>query len=378
MNLIILQPFLSEKGGVERAVLELAKAFNPKIYSVVYNPNTTFEEFKEFEIEILPKNILENPFFFLKDDMRHYSAVSAGIRCYFSKIKEDYDVINAHTTPSEWIRNKNPRVVWFCHSPNREAYDLYEFRMRRLSFHKKMINYGLISAFRLIEHSVVPKIERIVTNSHVTSERIKKYLNRSDVEIISPGVNPKEFRNESYQKYFLYPSRITPAKRLEYAVNAFKIFCQVKKGWRLIIAGFLSQKDKQYFNELLNLAKNYPIEFKIDLSDKDLQKLYANSYAVLFSAINEDWGLIPLEAMASEKPCISVAEGGPTYSIIDKKTGFLINSEQEMAEKMIFLANNPDINEQMGKFGRKHVVKNYTWKVFLNKMEKVFKKVANQ
>lgn len=378
MNLIILQPFLYEKGGVERAVLELAKRFNPKIYSVVYNPNTTFEEFKEFEIEILPKNLLEKPFFFLKDDMRHYSAVSAGIRCYFSKINGDYDVINAHTTPAEWIRNKNPRVVWFCHSPNREAYDLYEFRMRRLSFHKKMINYGLISAFRLIEHSVVPKIERIVTNSHVTSERIKKYLNRSDVEIISPGVNPKEFRNESYQKYFLYPSRITPAKRLEYAINAFKIFCQVKKGWRLIIAGFLSQKDKQYFNELLNLAKNYPIEFKIDLSDKDLQKLYANSYAVLFSAINEDWGLIPLEAMASEKPCISVAEGGPTYSIIDKKTGFLINSEQEMAEKMIFLANNPDINEQMGKSGRKHVVKNYTWKVFLNKLEKVFKKVANQ
>ena len=47
-----------------------------------------------------------------------------------------------------------------------------------------------------------------------------------------------------------------------------------------------------------------------------------------------------------------------------------------MAEKMRHLADHPDICEQMGKEGRKRVEQNYTWKIFLDKMENAFKKTA--
>lgn len=380
MDIILAHPFLYQRGGAERVVLEIAKKFNPIIYSVVYQPENTFPEFKDFDLRILKPSPLEAPFFFLNNDIRRSGAVSAGLRYYSTGIKDDYDVINAQGTPSEWIRNRNERVCWFCHSPNREAFDLYDFRMKELSLPRKALNVALISGYKFFEFRTVPKIEKIIANSEITNGRIKKYLNRQDAEIIHPGVDANEFRNEGYGKYFLYPSRITPEKRFEYAIEAFREFSAKNrnKGFKLVIAGFLPKKPRemQYLEKIKKLAEGIPVEFKVDTDTKELVSLYANSYAILFCAVNEDWGLIPLEAMASEKPCISVNEGGPTYSIVDGETGFLVDSAQEMAQKMAYLAENPDENEKMGKAGRKRVLKNYTWDVFLDKMEKSFKEVA--
>ncbi|MFH1785481.1 MAG: glycosyltransferase family 4 protein [Candidatus Micrarchaeota archaeon] len=378
MDIIVTHPFLHQRGGGERVVLEIAKKFNPTIYSIVYEPDKTYSEFKEFDIKILPKSLLEKPFFFMKGDSRRSDAVSAGFRYYLTKIKDDYDLINAQGVPSEWIRNKNERVSWYCHSPNREAFDLYKFRMRDLSFPRKILNVGLLSTFKFAEYGVVPKIEQILTNSEITNKRIKKYLHRSDARIIHPGVDVELFTNGSYDNYFFYPSRIVPEKRFEYVIEAFKLFSKKHKNWKLVLAGFTPKREREqkYLEKLKKLCYGLNVEFRVDIDDKEMKKLYANCYAVLFSAINEDWGLIPLEAMSAEKPCISVNEGGPTYSIVNGETGFLVNSEKEMADKMIYLASNSDENEKMGKAGRKRVLKNYTWKIFLDKIEKEFKKVV--
>jgi len=380
MDLVVTHPFLQQMGGAERVVLEIAKKFNPIIYSVVYEPKKTFPEFKEFDIRILPKNVLEIPFFFLKGDPRRYTAVSAGFRYYFTKIKEDYDVINAHGVPSEWIRNENERVCWWCNSPNREAFDLYEFRMVRLSPSKQIINAALIEAFKWAEFRIVPKIERICANSEVTNERIKKYLKRGDAVVIHPGIDPKEFSCDGYEKFFFYPSRFVPEKRFEYAIEAFRLFSQKHKNWKLVLAGYLhnTKRELDYLEELKRRATGLNVEFITNITQNELASYYARCYAVLFTAINEDWGLVPLEAMASEKPCISVNEGGPRYSIVDRKTGYLVNNVQEMAQRMTELAENPNLNEQMGKAGRKRVLENYTWEIFLEKIQKEFEKVKKQ
>ena len=380
MDLVIAHPFLHQMGGGEKVVLKLAEKFSPIIYSVVYEPKKTFPEFKEFDIRLLPKNINENLFFFLKNDARRHNAISAGFRYYSSKIKDEYDVINAHGSPSEWIANKNERVCWYVHSPNREAYDLYKWRSLQLKWPKRVLNKGLVEIFKSVESRIMPKIEKICTNSEVTNERIKKYLKRNDAEVIHPGVEPKEFHCEEYEKYFLYPSRFVPEKRFEIAIDAFKQFNKQKKGWKLVLAGFLhdSKREQEYLVKLKRLAYGLPIEFILNPSDKKLSALYSRCYATLFTAINEDWGLVPLESMASKKPCISMKEGGPCYSILNKKTGFLIEKENEMTKKMIYLADNPDKNEWLGKNGRERVLKNYTWKIFLKKMKKAFDETKNQ
>ncbi|MGC8699685.1 MAG: glycosyltransferase [Candidatus Micrarchaeia archaeon] len=372
MKLVIVQPYLTLRGGAERVILKIAEHYNAKIYTTEYSQSTTFNEFKNFDIEVIKKHVpLSN-----KLPYRASQGLRYGYTFYNLKLKEDYDLINAHISPSEWIRHKNKKVLWYCHTPPREVYDLYAERMKNRSYTEKFIYATFTKAYKLIAEGVVKEIEAIATNSENTASRIKKYFNR-DATVINPAIDFEKFRNEGNGKYFFYPSRIIPNKRQEYAINAFKRFEKKKKGYKLVVAGTLS-KDKEhveYFNRIKKLADNNVV-FKTNITDKELVELYANSTAVLFTALNEDFGYIPLEAMASYKPIISVNEGGPKETIIDGKTGFIVGSEEEMAEKMLFVAEHPKIAEEIGKQGRMHVEKNYSWSTFFKKFDKLARKVA--
>ncbi|MGV8176883.1 MAG: glycosyltransferase family 4 protein [Candidatus Bilamarchaeaceae archaeon] len=391
MDLVMAHPFLNQKGGVERVVLEIADEFEPVIYTAGYEKEKTFPEFREFDVRILPRSGLENAFSFMKGDSRRHGAVSAGLRFYGCDLKGDYDVINAHGTPSEWIANRNGRVLWFCHSPNREAFDLYRWRMEQLPAWKKPLNKALIEGYKQLEFSVLPKIPRICTNSEVTNGRIKKYFKRDDAKVVHPGVDPKKYYCEEYGKYFFYPSRIVPEKRFEMAIEAFRSFLTEEKrktgklrrtagNWRLVIAGYVhdTPREQGYLDRLRKMSEGLPVEFKLNIGEEEITSLYANCRATVFCGINEDWGLTPVESMASSKPCISVDEGGPRYSIVDGKTGFLVEDASEMTEKMQELADDEGLCEKMGKAGRARVLKNYTWGIFLSEMRKGFKSLASR
>ncbi len=376
MDIVLMDPSLSYKGGAQRVMLDVAKKFNPIIYTTEYDKKIGFPEFSEFDIRII-KPIAPLPFFqaLSNYDRRVMISIMSAWPFISYKIRDDYDIINANVVPSEWIRARNERVCWCCYSPIRSAFDKALYQKTYVNDATWFTEFCLENYLQ-IEKRIVPNIERIYTISPVVKERISRFLKRDDVEIVYPGVEPKNYSLTEYKKYFLYPSRIVPEKRMEMAIRAFKLF--KKRGWKLIIAGFLSDsaRDNAYFHFLKKEAHGTGIEFVISPDDKKMHGLYSNCYATLFCAIDEDWGLIPLESMASFKPCISVNEGGPIYSILDSKTGFLVNNAKEMAERMQYLANNPDVNEHMGKMGRKRVLENFTVKKYLDGVEKEFKATA--
>lgn len=364
MRLVVVTPFLESRGGLERVVLKIAQHFDAKIHCIRYNPENTFSEFTDLNMEVAkPGNLGKLPF-----GKRVSNAMEAAN--YFLNLKlDDYDVINAHQTPSEWIRNKNQRVIWYCHTPNREAFDLYEWRMKRRNILQKAVFWTSIQAFKHFEFQVVPKMECILTNSLNSQSRIKKYLNRES-EVLYPGVEYEKFSCKDYEQFFFYPSRIAPEKELEYAIQAFNLFSKQVPGWKFVIAGSLSDRPEHqaYFKKIKSLC-NENISIVTNISNKQLFDYYARCYAVLYTPINEDFGLVPLEALSAYKPCIARKEGGPRETIVDSKDGFLIGSVQEMAEKMEWLANHPDECKAMGKSGRKKVEQKFSWDIFLKKFE---------
>ena len=91
--------------------------------------------------------------------------------------------------------------------------------------------------------------------------------------------------------------------------------------------------------------------------------------------MNEDYGLVPLEAAASERPVIAVNEGGPMSTVVDGKTGYLIESPEEMAKRMKEFADNKELAGKMGKAGRKRAVQEYSWSAFFKKFDKYLYKV---
>jgi glycosyltransferase involved in cell wall biosynthesis len=235
-----------------------------------------------------------------------------------------------------------------------------------------------IAAYRIVEGMVVPKISSICANSRFTRQNIAKYLKRDDATVAHPAVETADFDCKGYEKFFFYPSRIVPEKRLEYAIEAFKKSKLGGKGWKLRIGGHLvpSKRNLAYMEMLKSAAKGGGVEFELNMDEKRLRGAYADCYSTVFCGKREDWGIVPLESMASKKPCISVNEGGPRESILDGKTGFLVNSAEQMAEKMEFLAGHRDECEKMGRAGRKRAEQNYTWKIFLSKMDKAFRETA--
>ena len=378
MKLVIVQPDLSF-GGAERQIIKIAERFNPIIYVSRHDPKATFPEFREFDIRVAKPSVLEAPvsaFARLDSDGRMAMLGEAGVRFLSMKIKEDYDVINAHLMPAEWIRNRNERVCWYCHCPCRPAYGWKDFFMAERGLAGKVALSVATASFDAVEKSVVGKIEKICTNSKFTSENVRRYIGRGDSEPVYPGADVEKYACESYGKYFFYPSRIAPEKRMEIAIEAFRKFN--RKGWKLIIGGFMPNMDRnrQYLAKLRKLAGASDVEFVLDMDEKKLKRHYSNCYAVLFTPMLEDWGLVPVEGMASYKPVIAIREGGPAESVADGKTGYLVGNADEMAEKMRYLADHPDICEKMGNAGRKRVEQNYTWKIFLDRMEEAFKETA--
>ncbi len=377
MKLLILQPYLNLRGGVERVILKVAQHYKAEIYTLEYNPSQTFDQFKEVDKKIIGKNVPLSH----KLPYRASQGLRYGYNFYNLKIKEDYDVINSHISPSEWIRHKNERVLWYCHTPPREVYDLYETRMQNRSYREKLLYAALVGTYKLMSRGITKKIEQIATNSNTTKDRIKKYYNR-DATVIYPGVDAKDFYTDGDEKYFFYPSRIVVNKRQDYVISAFNQFVKKTKDtkYKLILAGTLSKdpEHQKYFDKLKLMSRGLNVVFKTNLDDKELKKLYANSTAVLFAAINEDYGFIPIEAMASSKPIISVNEGGPRETIINNKTGFLIDSTSSMAEKMAQIVEDKKLAEDIGNAGRKLVEDKYSWQSFFEKLDPLLKSVAKK
>ena len=385
MDVAIIQPFLEARGGAERVILEIARKYASPIYTLRYDKKTTFNEFAEFDIRIIPKTLHEIPAELvgrMDRDSRMREFAAAGARFLTLKLPEDFDVLNPHAMPSEWIANRNSKICWYCHSPSRAAYDMHDYLMAERKPYEKTIFAASQIGYRFVESRIVPKIETICVNSKNVAVRVEKYLKRDDAIVIPPGVTPRDFTCSGYEKFFFYPSRIVPEKRIEMAIDAFARFCRAgrRRNWKLVVAGHLNpiRRNLAYLSRLKEKTKGLPVEFVFDVPDQKMRKFYSNCFATVFCAILEDWGLVPLESMASSKPCISVNEGGPTESIVNGKTGFLVNSVEEMAERMKFLADHPEICERMGKAGRKRVEQNYTWKIFLDKMDKAFKETAKK
>jgi glycosyltransferase involved in cell wall biosynthesis len=367
MKIAIYHPWLKSKGGAERVVLELAKRLKATVFTSYFDKKNTFEEFKKIPVKqinkIPPKGFLSRGFF--------------GISLLFKKIKEfkNYDLLIVSTSGIGeliTIRNHNIPIVCYCHTPLRAAHEFYNDYKKSFGFFKRISFMIAVKFYRILEKKSWEHFNIIFCNSKNTKSRIEKakLAAGKKIKVVYPGIDTKKFKPIwKYKKYFFAPGRFKPYKRFELAIEAFKLFKMKIKGYKLIIAGY--PDDKEYFEKIKNTAMSIgDIKIVKSPTDRQLIKLYQNCYAVLFTAKDEDWGLVPLEAMACGKPVIAVNEGGVRESIIDGKTGFLVKTNPQIfSNKMIKMVKSKK-HLIMGKMARKYAL-NYDWSLFHKKIIEV-------
>jgi len=371
MKIAVVHDYLFTKGGGERVVLSLVRNFKADLYTTIYLPEKTYPEFRKVPIFTNPLITYPKKGIYQMEAVRKFRHLKISRGVYDNGYELQYDVI---ISSGNWakhvaVKSENHPIIHYEHTPVRVFYDLYENTKKRLPFFVRNVFKVWVWFMKRCDLEAVSKLDKIITNSQNTRRRIKKFYNR-DAEVVYPPVDVKKFKYKESGDFFLSVQRIEPEKRVEIQIEAFRRLPNEK----LLVVGVPGSNAEWYFKKLKKKApKN--VEFLGKVSDKKLIELYARCKAVIQTAIDEDFGLVPIEAMASGKPCLAVNEGGFRESIIHGKTGLLI--DKPYVENFVSAIKNFDKYEFDPKECRKRA-KLFSEENFIKRMKKVIENVVGE
>lgn len=188
--------------------------------------------------------------------------------------------------------------------------------------------------------------------------------NGIDINKFAPTKNPE-------RDYIFWAGRVIDKKGPMEAIQVAK-----QLNTPLIMAGNITESD--YFEQ--NIKKEIDgklIQFIGEISEEEMIKLFQNAKLTLFPIKwNEPFGLIPVESMACGTPVIAYANGGVKETIIDEKTGYLVEEKvgiEELITKTETILDMADEQyKKMCQNCREHVVNNFSLQKMVDDYEKIY------
>jgi glycosyltransferase involved in cell wall biosynthesis len=225
----------------------------------------------------------------------------------------DYDLLlsTSHCVAKGAKPRGDALHLCYCFTPMRYVYEMYDeyFGKGQAGMATRMAMKIVAPLLRAWDKKTADRVHHFVAISEHVRQRIYRHYGR-DAEVIFPPVDTAKFQASRRDKgYYLIVSALVPYKKVDLAVKAFN-----KIGKRLIIVGKGPDEEK-----LRYLAKPN-VEFLGWKSDDELALLYAGCTALVFPG-EEDFGIVPLEAMASGKAVIAYGKGGALETVQDGLSG---------------------------------------------------------
>lgn len=298
MRAAIVHYWLLNRRGGEKVLDALCRLLpEADIFTLFADPATFSDEVRRHRVTAS----------FLNPLRRHYRALlplmpmaleSLDLRGYELVVSSESGPAKGVLTPSD------ARHVCYCHTPMRYLWDLYpayrnEFTRSRW---KRAAMTPLSHYLRLWDYCSAMRVSRFVANSRNVQTRIWRTYRRES-EVVHPPVDVESFYWKPAEDYFLIVSELVPYKRIDSAVRFFS-----RSGRRLRIAG-AGPELKRLGREA---ARN--VEFLGRVPDDELRELYARSRALILPG-DEDFGITPVEALASGKPVIALGRGGALETV---------------------------------------------------------------
>jgi len=315
MKIAIFHNFLDNIGGAEYVDLIMARELNADIYTT----NIDRENIKKMGFaDILPKihSIGRIP---INAPWRQEMAYWKFRRLNLGR-KYDFYIIAGDWAMSGSVHNK-PHF-WYAYSPTREIWDLYKYtRNNTVPFLFRPIFDIWVIIRRIINKWDAKKIERIIAISANVQGRIRKYLGRES-DVIYPPIETSKYHFKQNGNFWLAVNRLISHKRVDMQIKAFVNLPKEK----LIIVG--SHEQSRHFLAYADYCKRIKpsnVEIRSWVSEAELLELYSNCKGFISTSLDEDFGMTPLEAMASSKPVIAPNEGGYKETIKSGQNGILID-----------------------------------------------------
>ena len=379
MRFALYHPWVYLTGGIERVLLELQRRSRHDwvIYTHHLDRNRTFPELAERVVELAPRVSVRRS---LVPLMRAATTIAqtrlpvdgrAGL-LVSSEGLGDFVVARNHDEP----------VAVYCHTPLKIVHDpSTRDALRTTSAHKYALMRVLAPAFVAADRAAWRRYVHAFANSAETRRRIAAagLRDADDVEVLEPGVDLDRFvasPSRPREGRFVLAGRIMWQKNIELAIDAVRLLAERGIDAPLVVAGTIDDKSSDYADSLRRRAQGLPIEFRIDISDDELASLYASSNVALFTARNEDFGLVPLEAMAAGTPVLAVDAGGPRETVIDGRTGWLrpATAEAFSLEMQRILTSRREVEEMREPARRR--AEEFGWQRMVDRIDDVMEQHA--
>lgn len=308
MKVALVHEWLTGISGSERVLLEIAKLFpEAPIYTAVFRPEQT----KPFVGREVITSFLQNiPLMKSKRELLIPFAPFAFEQ--FNLSKYDLVISSSHIAAKGVLTKPETIHISYCHTPPRYLWEP-NLDSRASQGRFTWLRRNIAHKMRLWDRLAADRVDYFLANSYFVRKRIQKYYKREAV-VIYPPVDTSCFKpadKSEIKDYFLFVSRLVGYKRCDLVVRAFNDL-----NLPLKIIGRGPER-----NALVKKAKKN-IEFLGFLSDEEIKRYYAKARAFVFPA-EEDFGIVPIEAMASGRPVIAYNGGGTAETVIDGVSGKL-------------------------------------------------------
>ncbi|MBF0485347.1 MAG: glycosyltransferase family 4 protein [Candidatus Omnitrophica bacterium] len=372
MKVSLYYPWVYLKGGAERLISELItrSRHDWTIFTNHFDRENTFKEFSKVPVVELKRVSVKREI----SEVLKATLLIAGQKIPAKDFDARCVVIDSIGSFIN-VKNKDLPVFSICLTPLRLVYDPHyskHYHARKKGKEHPVLTGGK-SVFRFFDRMCWQHYGKVFCISGEVKNRVSSagIIDHQKLQVVYPGVNLDFYKpgEGASEQYFLLPGRIMWTKNIELGIDAFRLFCEKNKGFELRIAGIVDAKSQEYYDMLQKKAEGLPVKFLTKVSDHEMLKLYQNSFAVLFTPFNEDWGFIPLEAMACGKPCVAVNRGGPRESVQNGETGLLVDPDPAaFSGAMDKLANDPALVARIKTAGLEHV-KKFTWAKFVETID---------
>ncbi len=350
-------------GGAEKVVLALHELF-PE--APIYTSFSTDEWRQKLNNKVVTGYLNKWPF----NKLRKYIPVLRIL--WFENLDlSEYDiVISSSGAEAKGIKKlkKGAIHVNYCHAPTHYYWSRYESYLEEPGFgiFNPLAKLGLkilVKPLRKWDYRAAQKPDYIISNSSYIQSLVKKYYNRKST-VINPPVDIEKFTKTMHSKQrngLVTTGRQVPYKRIDIAINA-----ALKLNESLVVIG-----NGPMHAQLKKIAGGNPkIKFQNNASNAKLAEELANAKLYIFCSL-EDFGIAPVEALASGTPVVAFKKGG-ALDYINKTNGVYFDTQNEAeALKAITKAlntkwNNEQIKKSAQKFSKANFKNNML--MFLSKI----------
>ncbi len=229
---------------------------------------------------------------------------------------KEYDIVisSSHCVAKGVIAPPHAFHLSYVYTPMRYAWDQYSNYFAKKAW--EPFAFLILHYLRMWDSTTAARVDHFIADSHSVARRIGLYYRR-EAEVIPAFVDLHAFKPTGAiptNDYYLVASALVPYKRVEMAIEA----CQILHR-RLLIVGEGPEMAR------LKTKAGPNVTFLGRVPFEQLRSAYENCKALLFPG-EEDFGIVPLEAMAMGRPVIAYGRGGALDTVVDGETGILFSS----------------------------------------------------